>query len=284
MKNILTIDIGGSSVKYAVFNTSDSIIDKGSFDVPETYNEMKDEIIKLYESIDNCQGIGISSPGAIDPLTGNGSGRTAIAYIPTGGNLMVELEKELNTKVAIDNDANCAAMSNVYFDNNLKSVAYIVLGSGVGGAIINDGKIVTGSTFFGGEFGYIPHNGSTFSMHAGMIGLSDKISPNKLLTGKEIFKGYDENIENYVTAVNEYYDAVAQLIAILKYTQNPQAVIFAGAITSRLTFISEVKDAMQKLSNSHPDPDVMDVEIKIDKFGQDANLYGAYANLKNKLT
>lgn len=283
MKNILTIDIGGSSVKYAVFNQNGEIERQASFEVPATYSEMKAEIIKLYNSIDDCTGIGISSPGAIDPVTGNGSGRTAIDYIPSGGNLMAELEQELNTTVAIDNDANCAAMSNVYFDNNLKSVAYIVLGSGVGGAIINDGKIVTGSTFFGGEFGYIPHNGSTFSMHAGMIGLSNKISPNNQLTGKEIFAGYDQGIDSYVKAVTEYYDAVAQLIAILKYTQNPQAIIFAGAITSRPQFIAEVSAAMQKLTDSHPDPDVMDVEIKIDKFGQDANLYGAYANLTNKL-
>ncbi len=283
MKNILTIDIGGSSVKYAVFNQNAEIQKQASFEVPATYNQMKAEIIKLYNSIDDCAGIGISSPGAIDPVTGNGSGISAIDYIPSGGNLMVELEQELNTTVAIDNDANCAAMSNVYFDNNLKSVAYIVLGSGVGGAIINDGKIVTGSTFFGGEFGYIPHNGSTFSMHAGMIGLSNKISPNNQLTGKEIFTGYDQGIDSYVKAVTEYYDAVAQLIAILKYTQNPQAIIFAGAITSRPQFIAEVSAAMQKLTDSHPDPDVMDVEIKIDKFGQDANLYGAYANLTNKL-
>ncbi len=283
MKKILTIDIGGSSVKYAIFNQSAEIQKQASFEVPATYREMKAEIIKLYNSIDDCAGIGISSPGAIDPVTGNGSGRTAIDYIPSGGNLMAELEQELNTTVAIDNDANCAAMSNVYFDNKLKSVAYIVLGSGVGGAIINDGKVVTGSTFFGGEFGYIPHNGSTFSMHAGMIGLSNKISPNNQLTGKEIFTGYDQGIDSYVKAVTEYYDAVAQLIAILKYTQNPQAIIFAGAITSRPQFIDEVSAAMQKLTDSHPDPDVMDVEIKIDKFGQDANLYGAYANLRNKL-
>ncbi len=284
MKKILTIDIGGSSVKYAVFNQEADIERQGSFDVPATYSEMKAEIIKLYNSVEKCIGIGISSPGAIDPLTGNGSGISAIDYIPSGGNLMKELEIELGTVVAIDNDANSAAMSNVYFDNNLKSVAYIVLGSGVGGAIINDGKIVTGSTFFGGEFGYIPHNGSTFSRHAGMIGLSNKISPNNQLTGKEIFTGYDQGIDSYVQAVTEYYDAVAQLIAILKYTQNPQAIIFAGAITSRPQFISEVSAAMQKLTDSHPDADLRDVEIKIDKFGKDANLYGAYANLRNKLS
>ncbi len=283
MKNILTIDIGGSSIKYAIFNEQAKITDKGSFEVPATYADMLFEIIEKYNQVENCVGIGISSPGAIDPVTGAGSGRTAIDYIPSGGNLMADLENKLNTKVAIDNDANCAAMSNVYFDNNLKSVAYIVLGSGVGGAIINNGNIVTGSTYFGGEFGYIPHNGSTFSMHAGMIGLSNKISPDKLLSGKEIFAGYDNRIIKYVNAVNEYYDAVAQLIAILKYTQNPQAIIFAGAITSRPQFISEVKSAMQKLTDSHPDPDIMDVEIKIDQFGQDANLYGAFANISNKL-
>lgn len=279
MANILVIDIGGSSVKTAEFTLDGQILSKGSFNVPASYQLMKDEIKQLFNNGDYC-GISISSPGSIDTVTGTGYGLSAIEYIPCGGNLKQDLSTELGVPVAIENDANCAGLSEVHYNSDLNSIAYIVLGSGVGGCMIVDGKVVTGSTFFGGEFGYIPYKNSTLSMHAGMVGLSRKVtSGEELMPGTEIFANYDQGLSPFVEAVTEYYDALAHLISILKYTQNPDKIIFAGAITNRPQFISEVSMAMSKINQANIDSNIEDVEIQIGQFGSDANLYGAYANL-----
>ncbi len=279
MSKILVMDIGGSSVKTADFSLSGELLAKGSFDVPATYDLMKEEIINQFNS-DSYAGIAISSPGAIDAKTGDWFGITAIDYIPCEHNLKQELEAELKVPVAIENDANCAGLSEVHFTEGLNSIAYIVLGSGVGGCMIADGRVVTGSTFFGGEFGYIPYKDATYSMYAGMVGLSKRATGlDEIVPGTEIFEKYQQGIESYVDAVNEYYAAIASLITVLKYTQNPEQIIFAGAITNRPQFLAEVKAAMQVINDSAIDSDISDVQIKIGQFGSDANLYGAYANL-----
>ncbi|WOO89772.1 ROK family protein [Mollicutes bacterium LVI A0078] len=279
MSNILVIDIGGSSVKCATFTKEGKIESKTSFDVPASFELMKAEIKNLFNSGD-YSAISISSPGSIDTVTGKGYGLSAIDYIPCGGNLKQELSEELNVPVAIENDANCAGLSEVHFSNGLNSIAYIVLGSGVGGCMIVDGKVVTGSTFFGGEFGYMPYKDSTFSHYGGMVGLSKRATKSEeIIPGTKIFAKYDLGEADYVSAVNEYYTAIAHLITILKYTQNPEAIIFAGAVTNRETFLQEVKVKMDEISNSPIDSNVDDVNIQIGQFGSDANLYGAYANL-----
>lgn len=284
MSNLLIIDIGGSSVKTAEFSKDGKLLSKRNFDVPASYDLMKAEIINIFKAGD-FSGISISSPGSIDTKTGQGYGLSAISYIPCGGNLKADLSAELGIPVAIENDANCAGLSEVHFSLDLDSIAYIVLGSGVGGCMIVDGKVVTGSTFFGGEFGYIPYKDATYSMYGGMIGLSKRATgSDEIIPGLEIFEKYEQGIESFVSAVGEYYDAIASLVTILKYTQNPEAIIFAGAITNRPTFIAELTMAMDKISNSNIDSNIKDVNVKIGQFGSDANLYGAYANLVRNYT
>ncbi len=280
MSNLLIIDIGGSSIKYATFTKAGVLVDKSSFPVPPSFALLKDAIKQIFTAGDYCA-ISISSPGAIDTKTGAGYGITAISYLPNGGNLKAELSSELGVPVAIDNDANCAGLSEVHFSNDLDSIAYIVLGSGVGGCMIVDGKVVTGSTFFGGEFGYIPYLDGTYSTYAGMVWLSQRATGQTevVMPGTEIFARYDAGEESYVSAVTEYYKAIASLITILKYTQNPQAVIFAGAVTARPQFLAEVQAAMDKFSAASPENGISDVKTMISQFGSDANLYGAYANL-----
>lgn len=279
MSKILVLDIGGSSIKYADFTLGGELIENSSFAVPETFNDLIGKITELFNS-DDYKAISISSPGSVNTITGQGYGISAIDYIPSGGNLKATLEEKLNVPVAIENDANCAGLSEVHFNSKLSSIAYIVLGSGVGGCMVIDGKVVTGSTYFGGEFGYMPYKNSTFSRYAGMVGLSANATGNgEVIPGTEIFIRYDNGDEMAIQAVDEYYTAIASLIAILKYTQNPQAVIFAGAVTNRQSFISEVQYAIDKITNNDTDTDLSDVQIQVGQFGSAANLYGAYANL-----
>ncbi len=280
MKDILVIDIGGSSIKYTSFNQQGVISQINTFAVPETFNQLKNKIVNLFFE-GNYEGISIASPGSIDSKTGKGYGLSAIDYIPCGGNLKKELEKELNISVTIENDANCAGLSEVYYSENTNSLAYIVLGSGVGGCLINDGKIITGSSFFGGEFGYIPYKDSTISGYGGMIGLSNQVSESgQLISGKDIFENYERGVSKYVHAVTEYYLSLAFLISVLKYTTNPEKIIFSGAITNREEFLEELQIAVNKFSDEKEEIDLRDVKLEIGRFSSNANLYGAFAHYK----
>lgn len=279
MNEILAIDIGGSSIKYAFYTVDGKLNYKSSFPVPKTYNKLIEEIESIFKN-GSFQAITISSPGGVDSKTGQGYGLSAIDYIPSGGNLKFDLETRLNTIVAIENDANCAGLSELHFGDGSKSIAYIVLGTGVGGSLIINGQVVTGYNFYGGELGYIPYKDSTISAYGGMSSLINRVSTDsEVLSGIEIFEKYDQKVEKYVNAVDQYYDAIAHLISIIKYTVNPEKIVFAGGICSRHTFISEIKEALNKVNLKKIDTDLSDVTVEVGKFKEDANLYGAYANL-----
>lgn len=97
----------------------------------------------------------ISAPGAVDSVVGTIGGSSELPYIH-GPNFKVILNKMTNLPIEIENDANCAALGECWggaaMDAN--DSAFVVCGTGIGGALIKDKKIHTGIHKHGGEFGY----------------------------------------------------------------------------------------------------------------------------------
>lgn len=161
----LGIDLGGTNIVAGVVDEEYNIVAKASCktDVPRPEKEICDsmaevalEAIKNANiSIDDVESIGIGVPGAVNPETG---------IIEYSANLffhnwsVVEMmEERLNTKVKIENDANAAALGE-YLAGSAKgarNAVAITLGTGVGGGIIIDGKIYSGSNFAGAELGHM---------------------------------------------------------------------------------------------------------------------------------
>lgn len=88
------------------------------------------------------QGVAISSPGAVNKNTGVIEGASALPYIH-GFNIQSELETLFALPVSIENDANCAALAEVAFGaaKGCTTALLLVLGTGVGGAVVIDGKV-----------------------------------------------------------------------------------------------------------------------------------------------
>lgn len=161
----LGIDLGGTNIVAGVVDEEYNIVAKASCktDVPRPEKEICDsmaevalEAIKNANiTIDDVESIGIGVPGAVNPETG---------IIEYSANLffhnwsVVEMmEERLNTKVKIENDANAAALGE-YLAGSAKgarNAVAITLGTGVGGGIIIDGKIYSGSNFAGAELGHM---------------------------------------------------------------------------------------------------------------------------------
>lgn len=161
----LGIDLGGTNIVAGVVDEEYNIVAKASCktDVPRPEKEICDsmaevalEAIKNANiTIDDVESIGIGVPGAVNPETG---------IIEYSANLffhnwsVVEMmEERLNTKVKIENDANAAALGEYLAGSakGAKNAVAITLGTGVGGGIIIDGKIYSGSNFAGAELGHM---------------------------------------------------------------------------------------------------------------------------------
>ena len=158
----MVFDIGGSSTKWSVINEKGEFHESGKFSCPDNADDFFAGLIKTTNDMKekfNVQGIAISAPGAVDGETGLIGGVTAIPYIH-GPNFKVILKEGTGLDTAMENDANCAALGECWLgagkDNN--DLAFIVCGSGIGGAIVKDKKVHVGIHKYGGEFGYCPLN------------------------------------------------------------------------------------------------------------------------------
>ena len=161
------VDIGGTTIKMGFFETTGNLIDKWEI---KTNTENKGESIlsDVAQSIDNklaqegiskddVQGVGIGVPG---PVTSDGVVNRCVNLGWGVKNVQEELSSLTGLKVKVGNDANVAALGEMWQGaaKGSKDVIVVTLGTGVGGGIIVDGKIVAGATGAGGEIGHITVN------------------------------------------------------------------------------------------------------------------------------
>lgn len=159
------IDLGGTFIKGGIVNDGGEIIvsdkvptetEKGSHAVAQNIVRLSRALLsKAGLEIGDVEGLGIGSPGMIDSAEGN------VVYANNLGwrdfKICDELSRELGgIKVKIGNDANVAALGELKFGaaRKYKSIVMITLGTGVGGGVIIDGKIVEGNRGAGAELGH----------------------------------------------------------------------------------------------------------------------------------
>lgn len=154
MKPIITIDVGGTTIKYALFNESNqTLINKGVVDTPKnlaTFYTVIEKIVKKYDRT-KIAGVALSIPGAVNQQTGIIGGISALPYIHNFP-IKAALEKRLNLPVSMENDANCAALAEVKSGMavNMQNVVMLVIGTGVGGAVVINRQLVHGQHLLGG--------------------------------------------------------------------------------------------------------------------------------------
>lgn len=153
--NLLVMDFGGTSVKYAVVNEKGSILKSGKKEAPlkskQQFLETAGEIYSNYE--DSIHGVSLSIPGYVDSVSGTliGSGAYRELY---GCNLVNLLKKVIPVNIAVENDGKCGALAEAWKGalSECKDGVVMILGSGIAGGIIKDKKIHTGWNLTAGEF------------------------------------------------------------------------------------------------------------------------------------
>lgn len=165
MKYYFGVDVGGTTIKIGFFDGDGNILDKyeiptrkedkGSFIISDIADSIKDSLNKQKLSEEDLDGIGIGVPG---PVTDEG---VVLGCVNLGWgtvNVPLEMRKHIDVMCKVGNDANMAALGEMFrgggagFDN----VVMVTLGTGVGGGIIIDGKIINGVNGAAGEIGHMP--------------------------------------------------------------------------------------------------------------------------------
>ena len=156
-RTCLCMDVGGSSIKYAKLDEKRNLVNYGKVPTPhegtEAYLSRLQEICRKFEG--QVEGISMSVPGIIDSTRGICITAGNLRFAD-GLHLVEEMERRCKMPVAIMNDAKSAALAEAAWGalKDCKDGVVLVLGTGVGGALVKDGEVHMGSHFAAGEFSF----------------------------------------------------------------------------------------------------------------------------------
>lgn len=283
---ILVFDMGGSAVKYGVW-AQDSLVSKGKFTTPNTWEEMKEQLQQVRASVDEeIEGVGISAPGAVNAQERRIDGISAIPYIH-GFDIYSELEAAFGVPVTIENDANCAGMAEFYqgAGKEYQQAAFVVIGTGVGGTLFQNGELVRGAHLYGGEFGLmILDQGKTFSQLGTAVQMAwrycDRIGVDRTtITGEEVFQRAEDGDAIAIEEVNKFYNYLAQGLFSIQFAFDPEVIIIGGGVSAKKGLLEEVDQRLKKMLADQALNDFVPL-IKLCDYRNDANLVGAAANFQ----
>jgi predicted NBD/HSP70 family sugar kinase len=292
MADYLAVDVGGTAIKYALMNENAEISEKGEVPTPhESLDEFVETIGKIYDMFasKNPLALVMSAPGKIDAHTG---------YFYTGGALLYIhktdmkglLAKRVPIPFAVENDAKSAALAELW-KGSMKGVTngfVLALGTGLGGALIIDGKLYRGSTFAAGEVSCVctdlnkPYNpANSWAVPCGvhqMIGEYAKAVGKKEeeLDGRQLFAAGEKGDENAIAAIRHYCSVLACGLISLQHILDVERVAIGGGISKAPLLMKTLKEELDAQYAPYKEyvpasmPEVVSCE-----FGNDANMIGA---------
>lgn len=284
MKQIVVIDVGGTSIKYGLWNeTLKALTSKGKLTTPQNL----DEFYQLLETIvvnfkdEQVDGVGFSLPGAVDQKVGVIGGISAVPYIHNFP-IRAALEERLKLPVTIENDANCAALAEVSIGaaKSLRNIIFIVIGTGVGGSIVVNRQLVRGRHHLGGEFGMLWGYGNkrlSYTATAKRVAETYNKDNGTSITGRELIDLAENGNRGALEYASGMYYNLSKVIYNLQFTIDPDAVVIGGGVSENKVFMKNLKQSVKNLIENVDDMKVMP-EIIAAKYHNDANLIGAAYN------
>ena len=300
------IDVGGTSVKLGLFTIDGDVIDKWEISTrkdnggEKILGDIADSLLKKLQekgiSKDELEGIGLGVPG---PVTDDGTVHTCVNLGWGIFNVAEELKKLTGiNNIKVNNDANVAALGEMWKGGGegYKNVVMITLGTGVGGGVIYDGKILTGITGAAGEIGHItvefdePDQCNCkkrgcleqFASATGIVKeakrLLDQVdTPSKVrdlenITAKDIFdlaKSGDDLANQLVDRLGMYLGRVASHIAAVV---DPEVFVIGGGVSKAGDILTEV---IEKHYNANVMLPLKNKEFRLAELGNDAGIYGS---------
>ena len=251
---IAALDIGGTSIKSGIWDgekTSElKEWDTNAGQGGAYLMERAKAILYTYEPFD---AIGISTAGQVNTV--DGSIHYANDNIPgyTGIQVRQIMEKEFGVPTAVENDVNAAALGEYFFGagKGVENFLCLTYGTGVGGAIVINGKIYSGHSFSGGSFGGIlvhpeameegvEYSGcyEKYASTTALVRMAMQIDPS-LDNGRKIFEAFDRPEIREI--IDKWIDEIVYGLLTLVHVFNPSDILMGGGILAQKYIIEEVR-------------------------------------------
>ena len=273
---ILTIDIGGTNIKYGLCDESGNIQHKGEYPTLDTADKIVQSICDLPFSYG---GIAISMPGILNEDHSKAFITGKLSFL-SNYPLRDRLEEIKNCKVTIENDGRCATWAELGYGNLMdsKNALVVVLGTYIGMGIVIDHKVYEGSHLLAGEYSdaHMDLEKSYTNTMAAYFG-KDGLERATGLTGKELFNNLDN--EKVYAGFDQYCQNLAWMLSNIQLLLDVDTILIGGGISAQSKLIECIKENMSGLKQWFPTLESPD--IKACKFNNDANLLGALCYYKN---
>lgn len=301
---VFGIDVGGTTVKCGLFTDQGKLLEmwelptrtenQGENILPDVAASVKDKIRQRNLEASKILGLGIGVPG---PVNSKGEVPTAVNLHWGYKNVAGELEESLGMKVRVGNDANVAALGEMWMGGGkgTSNLILLTLGTGVGGGVIIDGKIITGAHGAGGEVGHAAvepaetehcncGNQGCLEQMASATGLvrlarkyleasrEDSVLRQGDLSAKSIFDAYKAGDPAAAAIVDQFAGYLGRTMAIFACVTDPEIFVLGGGVSKAGQPLVE---AVEKYYRKHAFPSCKDTPIVLAKLGNEAGIYGA---------
>lgn len=302
------VDVGGTTVKLGLFTPEGEVVEKweiptrtengGSAILPDVAASVTEKMKEREIAKEAVIGVGVGVPGPVDD---NGIVYKAVNLGWGVMNISGELEKRLGVTVRAGNDANVAALGEMWCGGGkgCKDVVLATLGTGVGGGIIVNGKVVTGSKGAGGEIGHMHivddeeeacncGNHGCLEQYASATGIvrlakrrlaaSDdesvlRISQEKNeLSAKAVFDAVKDGDKVACEIAEEFGRYLGKGLAMIAAVVNPEVFVLGGGVSKAGEILC---DYVSKYYEKYAFHGCKNAGFKLATLGNDAGIYGA---------
>lgn len=314
---IFAVDIGGTTCKLGIFDKNLTRLKKWAIKTDTSDPTGRQLLKKIYDAfieqcdmlnykLDDVIGMGIGVPGPVNFEAGIVNGAVNLNW-PGKVNVVQLMSEFVDFPVVVDNDANIAALGEKHLGagKDADDVVAITLGTGVGGGIISNGKIVHGHNGSGAELGHIRVDHEqrfdcncgkagcieTVASATGVVNLVNYYHPKLSIqsqlrpliksgdvTAKDVFDAAKLGDSFSLFIVEKIAQYIAYLASILSVTVNPKYIILGGGMADAGHILLEnVKTAYYQLAFT---PSQEGTEIVSASLGNEAGIVGAAGLIK----
>ncbi|KWW20359.1 glucokinase [Peribacillus simplex] len=317
-KWLMGVDLGGTTTKLALINSYGEIIhkweintdisEKGKFITMNIAKAIDAKLEELNEPKSKLVGIGMGAPGPVDFV--NGSIYEAVNLGWKDYPLKDLLEVETSLPAVIDNDANMAALGEMWkgAGNGAKDLVCVTLGTGVGGGIIHNGRIVHGTSGAAGEIGHItviadggaPCNCGktgcleTVASATGIVRLAlealneddgtsllqQKVNEGNVVSSKLLFQCAKDGDSLSKAVVDKVGNYLGLALSHVGNVMNPDKIVIGGGVSQAGGILLDtVRAAFEKYAFKRVGKST---KISLATLGNDAGVIGAAWLIKNQ--
>ncbi len=298
------IDIGGTTIKCGLFDVKGTVLEKweiptrtennGSYILPDVADTISDKIRERDLDREEIAGVGLGIPG---PVNEEGEVPAAVNLHWGYVHIVSQMERLTGLDVKAGNDANVAALGEMWKGGGAgyHNVVLITLGTGVGGGIIVDGQILTGTHGAGGEIGHIHitdsveencncGNRGCLEQVASATGISylakrrlakddaPSILRSREITAKEVFDAVKENDAVALEIADEFGKYLGLALANVAGVCDPEIFVIGGGVSKAGPILL---DFIKKYYREYAFLPCKETQFALAELGNDAGIYGA---------